>query len=143
MDADMAKDFSFERSLRLPLRELIHGLCCAPLSFMFDNYLLAPRDEWFSHSDEKFSLHLRMLIGMRVIRGFMFLKRDQVLYKCPFCGTDLVSPVGFINPDSESMMAQSLSIGRAVPTFTIPKSTLERELNETIRRCRGVWPPND
>lgn len=139
----MSIDFSFERASRLPLTEIIKDLCCEPLSFMWENSLLAPREKWFSHGDENFSIHLRTMMGVRVRRGFMFLKRDQVLYECPFCLEELVTPVGFINPDSKSMMAYEICIGRGVSNFTIPKARLRKELAETKKRCRGIWPPMD
>ena len=137
-------NFFSEAFARFDLRESLEELCCDPLQFMWENSLLSPRDEWYDAypSTEGNVFHARCLLGFRVVRGFMGLKRDQILYRCPFCDTELIEPLGFIS-DGPCLTLRPTRMAKGRPAFEIPKARLRRYLAETKRRNRGGWPPKD
>lgn len=84
---------------------------------------------------------MRFFMGFRVRRRFMFMKRDDILYQCPFCHSELVIPLGYT--DSKGMWINPMSrMAKAIPAIPITKSALERELEITKKACKGIWPPN-
>jgi len=137
-------NFNSEAFARFDLRDSLKTLCCEPLQFMWDNSLLAPRDEWFDAypSEEGNVFHARCLLGFRVVRAFMHLKRDEVLYRCPFCSTELIEPLGFVS-DGPCLTLRLTALPKGHPVFQISKRKLHAYLAETKRRSRSGWPPKD
>ena len=134
----------WERFLSEDVRDTLKSMCCVPLQFMWDNSLLAPRDQWYGGDEDVNGhiVHSRILLGFRVVRDFMIFRRDQVLYRCPFCQTELVVPLGFAS-DGPGLGLRHIGYRKGVTEFNLPKSLLEQGLSETKRQCRGVWPPKD
>lgn len=137
------KDFSMERSFRRPVRETLERMCCDSLQFMWENALLCPRDEWHDGEMPDGRIwHARTLTGFRVVRQFWFLKRDQVLYRCPFCQTELITPLGYT--DGENWLSINIErIGAGIPMIEVSRAELERQLSYTKSRNRAGWPPKD
>jgi len=122
-------------------------MCCDRLQFMWDNHLLEPREEYFggdTESGESFTISI--VRGFRVRRSFFFMRRDQTLFRCPFCGTDLVLPLEASVPsDGLKFGLHWNKIGRVISQdlpFEIPMAELHKALEQTKARCRGIWPPD-
>ena len=140
----MARDFFTERLFRLSPNKWLKNLCCDPLDFMWKNSLLSPRDTWFNgESDDAVKFWMRFVMGFRVRRDFMFFKRDQIIYECPFCNRELVYPIGFESGGDAHMSNATTGIAIGVPRFKVPRARLEGYLADTKKRCHGVWPPKD
>jgi len=86
---------------------------------------------------------MRFVSGFRVRRNFMHMKRDQVIYKCPFCTAELIIPVGYETSAGLYMVAPSINLGMGESPFHFSQATLKRELAYTKRLCRDIWPPSD
>lgn len=136
-------NLAWERTARIRVRDTLRSMCCDILTFMWDNSLLVAREEW-THTNDRCGLEIyaRQLVGFRVTRQFWVLKRDQILYKCPFCATELILPLGYMTPDNWLVIPLS-EFSRGIPALKISKTLLERELAETKKRSRSGWPPRD
>lgn len=76
------------------IRETLRDFCCPEAGFMWENGLLAPRVETdFTAGTGAF--WVTFLKGFRVRRTFLFSKRDEVLYECPFCRASWVQALGY------------------------------------------------
>jgi len=128
----------------IDFNKLLSTLCCDTLTFMWKNSLLSPRDQWFAAGRTKSGAvaYMRFICGFRVRRKYIFLRRDQVLYRCPFCANELIIPIGYTDHDGV-WMNPPVALGMGVPAFEFKKTFLEEALADTKRRCRGIWPPTD
>jgi len=128
----------------IDFKKVIKGLCCDPLEFMWENSLLSPRDETFCPDpiDGRW-MSLRFIMGFRVRRDFMYLKRDTVLYRCPFCLLELVAPLGSRSSSGQWMDIESIALPKGFSSFKISRTKLLEHLADTKKRCAGVWPPKD
>ena len=139
----MATDFSWQRLLREPVANTLKSMCCDPLQFMWDNHLLAARDEWDCAEDVAGHIvRARALLGFRVVRKFMFLDRDQVLHRCPFRAVELIAVLGMAS-DGPCLGIRLEGLKKGYPVLHIPKSEMQRHLEETIRHNRAGWPPKN
>lgn len=136
-------DIERERFARGRVRDFLKLLCCDPLQFMYDNSVIEPRDEWFDGEDARDRLvHARCLLGFRVVRDFWCLHRHEILYRCPFCTSELVLPLGFLS-EGPWLALNPEALGRRAPVLRPSDAVLRRELALTKKRCHGRWPPKD
>lgn len=125
------------------IRESLRDFCCAESGFMWQHSLLAPRVETaFTAGPGAF--WMTFLKGFRVRRAFMFFRRDEVLYECPFCRACWVLPLGYRD---HALGAEGRSLltaigGGAIKESRLPRSLFLRALADTKRRC-AHWPPED
>lgn len=139
-----AAEMEFARASTLDLESALKELCCDPLTFMWSNSLLSLRDETHNMEiDGGDFAYMRFICGLRLRRNFMFFKRDQVFYRCPFCNSELIIPVGYFHFGGTWAMSPVVSLARGDNPFQISRTKLQEYLSETKRRCAGVWPPKD
>lgn len=139
MSTEISSASFFDRRVR----DTLETLCCPSLQFMWDNSVLVPREDLDIDSEEHPPRwYSRTLKGFRVVRDFGFMKRDQILYRCPFCDAELIAPLGYMH-DQQWLHTYLFRIGQGKPKLGFSLAQLKRWLTETKDRCRGGWPPVD
>jgi hypothetical protein len=132
-----AREIDVERHLRT--------MCCPSAQFMWDNRLLAPRIDWNTSADH--TLIMGFLLGFRVVRAFLFFRRDQMLYECPFCRCVFVRPLAYRDLDHGAHGILTLDRLPQLPEgmlpMQVPRRYLEQALAETKKRNKAGWPPKD
>ena len=120
--------------------------CCDHLKFMWDNHLLERREEFdFYRLPDNTDIVVGVTKGFRVRRSYMYLKRDTVLYECPYCKKELVFADEVFIPNIDfHFKPQLINLGICADTssFKIPMSVMKQALFVTKRRCKQ-WPPKD
>lgn len=110
---------------------------------MWENRLLAPRVETDFTSGAG-AFWVTFLKGFRVRRTFMFFRRDEVLFQCPFCQTEWVFVLGYrdhAHGTEGRAILTALPRGR-VKQHRLPRSLFLQALADTKRRSKG-WPPDE
>ncbi len=127
------------------VREELRDMCCPSTQFMWDNHLLAPRVEWQSSADN--SLNMGFLLGFRMVRAFLFFRRDEMLYECPFCRCCFVQPLAYRDIECGAYAKLTLDRLPQVPKdllpMQVPTQMLEDALAQTKRRSIAGWPPKN
>ena len=121
-------------------------LCCKHLQFLWDNHLIERREDSETHRPESgFEVIVGITKGFRVRRSFMFLQRDQILYRCPYCGKELIFFDELFIPKLAMRFKINLQVMKVTTErlpFTIPISKMKEALFTTKRRSKH-WPPED
>ena len=121
-------------------------LCCKHLQFMWDNHLLERREEHEIHRPEsEFEIVVGITKGFRVRRSFMFFQRDRILYRCPYCGKELIFLDELFIPKLAirfKVELKKMSVTSERPLSGIPMSKMKEALFTTKRRSKH-WPPKD
>lgn len=118
-------------------------LCCEQLQFLFDNNLLEQRITTDVNGEKPEShIKIQFVKGFRVKRSIEFLKRDRILYRCPFCNTELIYSIRATTyPEGVVYRFERLKIGRNIelPLLEIPLSFLKKALAAKKLKNKS-WP---
>jgi hypothetical protein len=125
------------------VKQSLDELCCSSLQFMWDNSLLSPREGMETENDAEGAVwYGRTLKGFRVVCDFAFMKRDQILYRCPFCDAELVISLGHAHGE-RSISISPTKIGAGPRQMAFPRDLLETWLREARAPYGSGWPPKD